>query len=64
MICPAARQGSQANQWPGSEGGAVAGGLLTDLYELNMAASYLRRGMDGRRRSACSSGASWRTGGS
>jgi len=25
----------------------VAGGLLTDLYELNMAASYLRRGMTG-----------------
>jgi len=25
----------------------VAGGLLTDLYELNMAASYLRRGMNG-----------------
>ncbi|MFF5211085.1 nicotinate phosphoribosyltransferase [Streptosporangium sp. NPDC000396] len=24
---------------------AMAGGLLTDLYELNMAASYLRRGM-------------------
>jgi nicotinate phosphoribosyltransferase len=24
----------------------MAGGLLTDLYELNMAASYLRRGMD------------------
>jgi len=23
----------------------VPGGLLTDLYELNMAASYLRRGM-------------------
>ena len=23
----------------------MAGGLLTDLYELNMAASYLRRGM-------------------
>jgi len=26
----------------------VAGGLLTDLYELNMAASYLRRGMTGQ----------------
>ena len=25
----------------------MAGGLLTDLYELNMAASYLRRGMTG-----------------
>ena len=25
----------------------MAGGLLTDLYELNMAASYLRGGMDG-----------------
>jgi nicotinate phosphoribosyltransferase len=25
----------------------MPGGLLTDLYELNMAASYLRRGMDG-----------------
>ena len=25
----------------------MAGGLLTDLYELNMAASYLRRGMNG-----------------
>jgi nicotinate phosphoribosyltransferase len=25
----------------------MAGGLRTDLYELNMAASYLRRGMDG-----------------
>ena len=25
----------------------MAGALLTDLYELNMAASYLRRGMDG-----------------
>jgi nicotinate phosphoribosyltransferase len=25
----------------------VAGGLLTDLYELNMAASYLRRAMTG-----------------
>ena len=25
----------------------MAGGLLTDLYELNMAASYLRRGMSG-----------------
>src|ERR671936_2422013 len=24
----------------------MPGGLLTDLYELNMAASYLRRGMD------------------
>ncbi len=24
----------------------MGGGLLTDLYELNMAASYLRRGMD------------------
>ena len=23
----------------------MPGGLLTDLYELNMAASYLRRGM-------------------
>ena len=29
------------------EGGIMAGGLLTDLYELNMAASYLRRGMTG-----------------
>jgi len=28
-------------------GGIMAGGLLTDLYELNMAASYLRRGMTG-----------------
>ena len=28
-------------------GGIMAGGLLTDLYELNMAASYLRRGMAG-----------------
>ena len=26
----------------------MAGGLLTDLYELNMAASYLRRGMTGQ----------------
>jgi hypothetical protein len=26
----------------------VAGGMLTDLYELNMAASYLRRGMMGQ----------------
>lgn len=26
----------------------MAGGLLTDLYELNMAASYLRRGLSGR----------------
>jgi nicotinate phosphoribosyltransferase len=26
----------------------MAGGLLTDLYELNMAAGYLRRGMTGR----------------
>ncbi|MDH4112778.1 MAG: nicotinate phosphoribosyltransferase, partial [Actinomycetota bacterium] len=25
----------------------MPGGLLTDLYELNMAASYLRRDMDG-----------------
>ena len=25
----------------------MPGALLTDLYELNMAASYLRRGMDG-----------------
>ena len=25
----------------------MPGGLSTDLYELNMAASYLRRGMDG-----------------
>ncbi len=25
----------------------MPGGLLTDLYELNMAASYLRRRMDG-----------------
>ena len=25
----------------------MAGGLLTDLYELNMAASYLRREMTG-----------------
>jgi nicotinate phosphoribosyltransferase len=25
----------------------VSGGLVTDLYELNMAASYLRRGMSG-----------------
>ena len=24
----------------------MPGGLRTDLYELNMAASYLRRGMD------------------
>ena len=24
----------------------MGAGLLTDLYELNMAASYLRRGMD------------------
>ena len=31
-------------------------GLLTDLYELNMAASYLQRGWAMRRRSACSSG--------
>jgi hypothetical protein len=28
-------------------GGIVPGGLLTDLYELNMAASYLRRSMTG-----------------
>ncbi|MEU8055264.1 hypothetical protein [Microbispora bryophytorum] len=26
----------------------MASGLLTDLYEINMAASYLRRGMIGR----------------
>ena len=26
----------------------MAGGLLTDLYELNMAASYLRRAMTGQ----------------
>jgi len=25
----------------------MPGGLLTDLYELNMAVSYLRRGMTG-----------------
>jgi len=30
-----------------SLGADMAGALLTDLYELNMAASYLRRGMDG-----------------
>ena len=32
----------------------MAGGLLTDLYELNMAASYLRRGMTGLASIICS----------
>ena len=34
---------------PGREAhpGCMPGGLLTDLYELNMAVSYLRRGMTG-----------------
>ena len=31
----------------------MPGGLLTDLYELNMAASYLRRGMDGLATFSC-----------
>jgi nicotinic acid phosphoribosyltransferase len=40
------------------------GGLLTDLYELNMAVVYLRRGMRAAAPSASSSGSSHPTGAS